>query len=95
MTVIKNLCKMIREELEDAEKYAKEYVLNSEKDGRLADMYKRLANAELEHANWEHTEAVRIIREYGMPAPESMQAVWDWEHDLMAEQQAKIRAMLG
>lgn len=95
MTIIKQLCKMIREELDDAEKYAKEYALVVEKDARLADMFKRLANAELEHATWEHTEATRLIRESGQPTPEAMQAVWDWEHELMIEQTAKVRQMLA
>lgn len=95
MIVIKDLCKMIREELDDAEKYAKEYVLNSENDSRLAEMFKRLALAELDHANWEHTEALRIIRESGREAPDSMKAVWDWEHELLTEKTAKIKLMLS
>lgn len=95
MIIIKQLCKMMREELNDAEKYAKEYMLNVEKDGRLADMYKRLANAELDHANWEHAEATRLIREYGGTPPEAMQAVWDWEHEQMVEQTNDIKRMLS
>lgn len=95
MVIIKDLCKMIREELDDAEKYAKEYVLTADKDPRLADMFKRLANGELEHANMEHAEAVRLIRESGKEAPESMQAVWDWEHELLTEKTAKIKLMLS
>ncbi len=86
---------MIREELEDAEHYAREYVLNSESDPRLAELFKRLALAELDHANWEHTEAVRLIQASGREAPPSMQAVWDWEHELLTEKTAKIKLMLS
>ena len=95
MIIIKDLCKMIREELDDAEKYAKEYILTQEKDARLADMFKRLAQSELEHANMEHNEAVRLIREYGGTPPEGMQAVWDWEHELLMEKTAKIKSMIN
>lgn len=94
MIIVKQLCKMIREELADAEKYAKEYRLAAEKDQKLAETFKRLANEELDHSNMLHAEAVRKIKEYNTPAPESMQAVWNWEHELMIEQTAKIKQML-
>lgn len=95
MIMVKELCKMIREELDDAEKYAKEYALNVESDSRLAEMFKRLANAELDHANMEHTEALRLIRESGVEPPTSMKSVWEWEHELLLEKTAKIKSLLS
>lgn len=44
-----------------------------------------------------HAQAVRLINEQrasGVVAPASMQAVWDWEHELMVDKTAKIRALL-
>ena len=44
-----------------------------------------------------HAQAVRLIkaqRDAGREIPASMQAVWDWEHEHMVEQQSDIERML-
>lgn len=94
---IKELVEAMREELCDAEHYAKQAALYKGKDSRLADMYANLAKQELEHCNMEHMQVTRLITEYresGHQPPEAMQAIWDWEHEQMVDHKAEIMAML-
>jgi len=94
MKVIKELAAMIRDELDGAEHYAKCAVKWKEEDSRLGDMFYNLARAELDHANMEHEQAVRLIKaEEGAPT-EAMLAVWNWEHELLLERTAKIKVLL-
>ena len=88
------LAEMIREELDDAAKYAKMAVQYKETNRRLGEMFYNLSRQELEHANLEHEQAVQTIRESGQKAPAAMQAVWDWEHESQIEETAKIRQLL-
>lgn len=97
MKEIKLLVENIREEQNDAEKYAKLALLWKEKDQRLGDMFAQLAKEELTHSARLHEQAVRLIKEQtnaGIKPPEAMQAVWDWEHERMVEEEAEVRAML-
>lgn len=97
MKVIKDIAKNIREELEDAEKYAWAAVRAKAEHPDLAETYHRLANAELEHANLLHKQVVEIIdrhRREGHEAPVAMQAVWDWEHERYMEEVADVKRIL-
>ena len=97
MKEIKWLVENIREELEDAEKYAKAAAKYKEEDREMSNTLYTLANEELGHMDKLHAQAVRIIRAYkaaGHEAPAAMQAIWDWEHDKVIEHTAKIRALL-
>lgn len=67
---------------------------HKETDKHLADMYAELARQELDHAGMEHEQAVRLIKEYGKEPPAAMQAIWDWEHEQMIEEESEIRVML-
>lgn len=98
MRKIKMLVKDMREELCDAEKYAKRSAEFKDDDRELSSMYRQLAEQELAHADQQHSHAVALIREYkqsGKETPAAMQAVWDWEHEQMIEHEAEIRAMLS
>lgn len=98
MKKIKMLVKDIKEELHDAEKYAKCYALNKDTDRDLANTFRALAEDELGHADKLHDQAVRIIREYrssGAEPPAAMQAVWDYEHENMIEEKAEIQAIIA
>lgn len=97
MKEIKMLVEDIREELEGAEHYAKLAAQYKTDDKSLADNYATLASQELNHVDMLHVQAARLInaqRSAGVSAPASMQAVWDWEHELMIDKTAKIRALL-
>ena len=93
MKIIKCLAEMIHEELEDAEKYGKKALEYKDSDKRLADMFYNLSKQDLEHANMEHEQAVRLIKDQNTEAPAAMQAVWDWEHEHMIDHSAKIRQL--
>ena len=41
-----------------------------------------------------NAQAVRLIRDYAKEPPESMRAIWEYEHDRIMERDAKIRVML-
>ena len=89
---------MMSEELHDAEKYARLYHQYKESDRQLSEMFKVLANQELEHSNMEHNQAVRLIRQYkdsGKETPPTMQAIWDWEHEQMVEEEKEVRVLLN
>ena len=93
MKIIKKLSEMIREEMNDAEQYAKCALKYKAEDQRLANMFYTISKQEMEHANMEHEQAVRFISESNVEAPEAMRAVWDWEHELLIDKTARIRAL--
>ena len=97
MRQIKELAEHIREELSDAEKYAEMSNKYAIGDAKLAGVYKQIAKQELEHADMEHNEVVRLIKvakDSGMVIPDVMQEVWNWEHDEMVKRVAEIKYML-
>lgn len=97
MKLIADIVKDIREELEGAEHYAKLATEYKDENHSLADTYATMAAQELNHVDMLHVQAARLInaqRSAGVSAPVSMQAVWDWEHELMIDKTAKIRALL-
>lgn len=93
MTKLKTVVKNIKEELHDAEKYAK---LAMDKD-ELTATHIELARQELRHADMLHEGAVRMIQAYkasGKEVPATMQAIWDWEHEQMMDCRKEILLML-
>lgn len=97
MHEIKHLAEEIREELGDAEKYAREAVKHAE-DPEDASTYADLSRQELGHANRLHEMAVRHIekaKDAGHHPTEAMQAVWDWEHERMLDRTAHVKTLLS
>lgn len=90
---MENIC----EEVEDAEKYAKEAMRMKTEDLELSKVYAELARQELGHADTLHNQAVRIINAHkatGAETPTSMQTIWDWEHEKIMDKTARIKLML-
>lgn len=94
MKELKIIVEKIKEEVVDAEEYAKLALQYKEKDKELAAAFSNLSGQELTHADILHGQAVRLIQARKDPAPVSMQAVWDWEHEKYIERVAKVRALL-
>jgi hypothetical protein len=97
MKEIKMLAENIREELEDAEKYAWTALKYKDKDRDLAQTVAGLAKQEITHSELLHEQAVRLIKEQqekGITPPAAMQAVWDWEHERMIEKTAYVKQLL-
>lgn len=98
MKKIKELVKHIKSELDDAEEYAENSLMYRDEDPALAEMYMQLAKDELRHKDIEHEHIVRLIKDYrnaGNEPPETMMAIWDWQHQQIIERQAAIRAMMS
>jgi len=97
MKIIKDIVKNMREEIEDAEKYAWAAVRAKAEHPDLAEVYNRLSNAEIEHTGMLHKQAVEIIDKYrrdGHEPPVAMQAVWEWEHERYMEELAGVKRIL-
>ena len=97
MKQIKELADNMREELHDAHKYAEMALKYKGEDNQLAQMYYELGKQEIDHSKKEHEQAARLIAEYkvkGKEVPAAMQAVWDWEHQHMIEDEASVRTLL-
>ena len=97
MKIIKEIVKNMRDEIEDAEKYAWAAVRAKAEHPDLAEVYNRLSNAEIEHTGMLHKQAVEIIDKYrrdGHEPPVAMQAVWEWEHERYMEELAGVKRIL-
>ncbi len=82
MRLIKKLVENIKEELHDAEKYAK--LAAEYKDmPELSKAFVELGKQELTHADMLHTHAVKLIdaeRKKGVEPPKYMLEMWNEEH---------------
>ena len=98
MKEIKDIVKELRDELSGAKHYAERAVMLKDVDSSAANMYADMARAELGHVDKLHSFAVKLInaqKAKGVEAPEAMQAVWDWEHELMMDKTARIHTLLN
>ena len=97
MEIIKCLAENIGEELEDAEKYAKEALHQMGTDRELCRTYEELSRQELSHSDKLHAQAVRLInaqKSAGGTAPAYMESVWRWELEKMIEKTAHVHRLL-
>lgn len=98
MLIIKNLSKMIKEEIHDAEKYANCAMKYKDEDKTLADVFYELATEELKHMSMLHSQVTRIIKEYrdskGEP-PEVMKALYDYIHEEQMEAVREVKVTLA
>ena len=97
MKKIAQIVKYIREEVHDAEKYAKMANQIKDEDRQLGDVFISIAKSELEHMEKLHSAVIRIIQAYrsekGAP-PEQMMMVWNWEHEQIVEQVAGVKLLI-
>lgn len=96
MIIIKMLSQQIKDELEDAEEYAKHAIEYKREHPSLASAYHRLAEEELTHASALHDEAARLISKAtaDKEAPPVMRELWAWQHGEMIEEEAEVRRLL-
>lgn len=97
MKEIKKLVEYIQDEIKGAENYAKCALKYKEEDRTLAETFLSIASQELSHIDTLHAQATRLItqaKNKGYQAPESMQAVWDWEHEKYIEHVAHIKTLI-
>lgn len=98
MTRIKELVDGIDEELNDAKKYAEEYLTFKAKGNvEWAERYLEMAQDELKHAGYIHERAVAEIEELRKvyTPPEEMLLKWSSDHKKYVERSAWIKQMLS
>lgn len=97
MRLIKKLARMVEEEINDAEKYARCADEWKTERPELARTFLQLANAELEHMQLLHTAVVSLIDEQrrteGEPPPGMLEA-YDLIHEWQMEHVAKVRTLI-
>ena len=94
MRIIEALTNQIAAELDDAQKYADDALLQKDSDKALAAAYHALAGKELDHAHVLHEHAVRLISayraEHGEP-PAPMMALYNDRHKAMIDKEADVK----
>ena len=97
MRIIKQLSRMIEEELSDAEKYARNAVEQKAERPELAKTFVTLANAELEHMQLLHNAVAALIekerQEHGDPPPGMLEA-YGFIHELQFAHAAEVRSLV-
>lgn len=82
--------------MHDAEKYAKLALEYKEQYPEMLDTFLTLSRQEVNHATMLHNHVERLIRDFrakeGDP-PAAMMAVYDWEHEKMIDNMAKVRVL--
>lgn len=97
MEKIARLARMIREETQDAGKYAKCALSARDLNPQECRTFADIANQELGHADKLHAMAVACIEEanrQGREAPAGMERVWEFEHERIVEDTAAVRNLL-
>lgn len=96
MRIIKAISKRIKEEIHDAEWYAKAAIEHKPDHPEVAEVYYHLAKEEIAHANLLHEKAVALIRKASAEkeAPPVMRELWAWQHDEIVEEEAEARRMI-
>ena len=94
MKIIKKLCKMIDEELDDACNYIQQALKYKEDYPSVAKAFATLSEEEMGHVGILHGEVTKLIeahrREHGEP-PETMKAVYDYLHEQHIEKANRVR----
>lgn len=98
MKVIAKLIDMMHDELEGAEEYAMCALKYKSEHPKLAQRLNELAGVELQHLKILHSEVERLIEDYrskeGEP-PADMLAVYNYEHEKMIKEAAKVKTYIS
>ena len=96
MQMIKKLSKMIGEELDDSEKYARCALNHKDDNPNLAEMFYSLSLDEMKHMETLHKAVTRLIedkRQSGVEIPIGMQEMYDYLHEQHIEHAKDIRML--
>lgn len=94
MKIIQQLSEQIDDELNDANDYIHKALQVRSSYPKVADVYFKLSNEEMNHVNMLHNAVTAIINELRQTqeVPPSMQAVYDYLHEKQIDKAALIRA---
>jgi len=79
----------LEEELEGAEEYTKCAMATKAEVPDVGDMYMRMANQEMEHANNIHNAIDKLVRDDRVP--HDLRTVWEWQNKKFMRWAEKIR----
>lgn len=95
MRIIKELSEAIEDELDSAERYARDACVYKENHPELADTLYNISQEEMRHVDLLHKRVVELIERYrkenGEP-PASMLAIYDFLHKRNVEWANEIRS---
>lgn len=98
MKIIEELCDMIEDEIECAEKYAQCALMKKQDYPQLADTFHKIATEKMAHMGLLHAQVVAIIEDYrkknGEP-PEAMKVLYDILHRKHIQHAATVKGMLA
>ena len=98
MKIIQKLSEMIDEEIDDANRYAECALKNKADYPKAAEVFHRLSEEEIGHANMLHDVAAAMISDYrkanGDP-PAEMLAVYNYLHEKQIRKAAEVKALQG
>ena len=98
MKVIAKLIDMMHDELEGAEEYAMCALKYKAEHPKLAQRLNELAGVELQHLKILHSEVERLIEDYRSKegeTPADMLAVYNYEHEKMIKEAAKVKTYIS
>ena len=96
MRIIKEMSEMIEDELEGAEHYVKCAIKHKMDNPTLSAVFYEISTQEMRHVNMLHEEVVKVIKSYrekhGEP-PETMMAIYDWQHERQIKKANEIKML--
>ena len=96
MRIIKEMSDMIEDELEGAEHYVKCALKYKMDNPTLAAVFYEISTQEMRHVSMLHDEVVKVIKTYrekhGEP-PETMMAIYDWQHERHIKKANEIKML--
>ena len=95
MRIIKEVAKRIKEELHDAEWYAREAIEHKTLNPEIADVYHHLAMEEMTHASLLHDKVVALAKKASADRepPAVMRELWAWQHEEIMEEEAEVKRL--
>lgn len=96
MKEIKDFADDMKDELGDAEKYAKRALYYKDKDPEAAQLYFELSGEEIQHKNRIHDLALKYVQkasESGSPLVPGMKSRYEEEHDDLIEAEKGVRIL--
>lgn len=99
MKVIRDLVKVTKDELKDAERSLKMAMEYKSIDNATAIVFATIARQKIDNATGIlHARQVALIKEHksaGKEVPPAMQTIWDWEHEQIMEDVAYMESLMA
>ena len=97
MRILKELIEKANDTMEEVEWYGEQAHHLRPEHKELADTYIEIADMHVKIYNMLHSRMVALIdneKKKGVPVPQEMQAIWDYEHKNMIKEFAEAKYMI-